>query len=57
MLLRFSLHQDQAATAIEKAVYATLADDIRTRDIAGTSSTGVNTSEMGNAVAERIFVE
>jgi 3-isopropylmalate dehydrogenase len=57
MLLRFSLQQDKAATAIETAVYATLADDIRTRDIAGASSTIVNTSEMGDAIAERICVE
>ena len=56
MLLRFSLNQDRAATAIEKAVYATLADDIRTRDIASASSTIVNTSEMGDAIVERICV-
>ncbi len=56
MLLRFSLNQDRAATAIEKAVYATLADDIRTRDIASASSTIVNTSEMGDAIIERICV-
>jgi 3-isopropylmalate dehydrogenase len=54
MLLRFSLNQDKAATAIEKAVYATLADDIRTRDIAGASSTIVSTSEMGDAIIEHI---
>ena len=57
MLLRFSLNQDRAAKTIEEAVYATLADDIRTRDIAGASSTPVNTSEMGDAIAERICVE
>jgi len=54
MLLRFSLNQDKAAKAIEKAVYATLADDIRTRDIAGASSTIVSTSEMGDAIIEHI---
>jgi len=56
MLLRFSLNQDRAATAIETAVYTTLSDDIRTRDIAGASSTIVNTSEMGDAIIERICV-
>jgi 3-isopropylmalate dehydrogenase len=56
MMLRFSLNQDRAATAVEKAVYAALADDIRTRDIASDSSTIVNTSEMGDAIAERIRI-
>jgi 3-isopropylmalate dehydrogenase len=56
MMLRFSLKQEKAATAVEEAVYATLADDIRTRDIASDSSTIANTSEMGNAIVERIRV-
>ena len=56
MMLRFSLNQDRAATAIEKAVYATLADNIRTRDIASASSTIVSTSRMGDAVIEHIRV-
>ena len=56
MMLRFSLNQDKAAATVEKAVYAALADDIRTRDIASDSSTIVNTSEMGDAIAERIRV-
>jgi len=54
MLLRFSLNQEKAATAVEEAVYATLADDIRTRDIASDSSSIANTSEMGDAIVERI---
>ena len=54
MMLRFSLKHDRAATAIEKAVYATLADDMRTRDIAGASSTVLSTAEMGDAVVERL---
>lgn len=57
MLLRFSLDQDRAAAAIEDAVFATIADDIRTRDIAGASSTIVSTSEMGDAIIERIRFE
>jgi 3-isopropylmalate dehydrogenase len=57
MMLRFSLKQEKAATAVEVAVYATLADDIRTRDIASDSSTIANTSEMGNAIVERIRVK
>jgi len=56
MMLRFSLNQEQAATAVEQAVYATLADDIRTRDIASDSSTLADTAEMGDAVVERIRV-
>ena len=54
MLLRFSLNQEKAATAVEDAVYTTLADDIRTRDIASDSSTIANTAEMGDAIVERI---
>ncbi len=56
MMLRFSLNQERAATAVEQAVYAALADDIRTRDIASNSSTIANTSEMGDAIVERIPV-
>lgn len=55
MLLRYSLNHDQAATAIEKAVQAVLTDDIRTRDIASASSNVVNTTEMGQAISERIL--
>ena len=57
MMLRFSLDQDRAATAVEDAVFATLADDIRTRDIAGASSTIVSTREMGDAIIDRIRPE
>ena len=56
MMLRYSFNHDRAASAVEKAVYAVLADDIRTRDIASGSSTVVNTFEMGDAVIERIRV-
>jgi len=56
MMLRFSLNQDRAATAVEKAVHTALADGIRTRDIASDSSTTVSTAKMGDAIVERIRV-
>lgn len=54
MMLRFALHQDTAADAVEKAVLAVLADGVRTADIAAGSKMAVGTSEMGDAIAERI---
>ena len=54
MMLRFSLDQDKTATAIEKAVYTVLEDGIRTLDLKSASSTIVNTTEMGDAIVERI---
>ena len=55
MMLRFSLNQETAAKAIETAVNAVLADGIHTSDIASDASTIVNTSEMGDAITERIL--
>ena len=50
MMLRYSLGQDEAATAIENAVSVTLDQGIMTADIATTGSKTVNTKEMGDAI-------
>lgn len=55
MMLRFSLNQEEGAAAIERAVEAALADNVRTRDIAGDSAAAVGTAQMGDAVAERLL--
>lgn len=54
MLLRWSLGQAVAAQAIESAVSRTLADGVRTVDVATAGSPHVGTSQFGDAVAERI---
>jgi len=51
MMLRYSLNQNGAASAIVKAVSATLDQGIMTADIATEGSTTVNTKEMGDAIA------
>ncbi len=51
LLLRYSAHRDDAATAIEQAVEQVLNDGLRTGDIAEDSSAAVSTSEMGDAIA------
>ncbi|MCW5204488.1 3-isopropylmalate dehydrogenase, partial [Desulfobulbus sp. N2] len=50
MMLRYSLGQDAAATAIENAVSATLDKGVMTADIAIKGCASVNTKEMGDAV-------
>lgn len=50
MMLRYSLNQDAAATAIDDAVSATLDQGIMTADIAVDGCRKVNTKEMGDAV-------
>ena len=52
MLLRYALHEEDAADAVEAAVDAALADGKRTADIyiADTSCTKVGTTEMTDAV-------
>ncbi|WP_446009542.1 3-isopropylmalate dehydrogenase [Candidatus Electrothrix sp.] len=50
MMLRYSLDQDAAATAIENAVSAALDKGVMTADIATEGCTPVNTKEMGDAV-------
>jgi 3-isopropylmalate dehydrogenase len=54
MMLRYSLKQDEAATAIENAVSATLDAGIMTADIATEGSRTVNTREMGDAIVNAL---
>ena len=54
MMLRYSLGQDAAATAIEKAVSLTLDKGLMTADIATEGSTTVNTVEMGSAIVRAL---
>ncbi len=56
MLLRYSLHLEQEATAVEAAVDRVLAAGYRTRDIRSEApeETLVGTAAMGDLVAERI---
>lgn len=54
LMLRYSFGEDQAFKVISNAVDKTLADNIRTRDIAAEGSTIVNTIEMGDAIVERL---
>ena len=54
LMLRHSLNQDAAATAIENAISKTLEDGIFTGDIAPEGSAVVSTVEMGDAVIERL---
>jgi 3-isopropylmalate dehydrogenase len=54
MLLRYSLDMEEAAEAIEGAVVRTLEDGIHTADIAVDKNRAVGTSQMGDAVVERI---
>ncbi|CAF0704543.1 3-isopropylmalate dehydrogenase [Candidatus Methylacidithermus pantelleriae] len=54
LLFRYSLGEEEAARAIEKAVQKTLADGYRTADIATPGAHVVGTQEMAVAVAERI---
>lgn len=54
MMLRYSLRQPAAATAIEKAVRAAIADGFRTGDIYSEGTTKVGTREMGDAILARL---
>ncbi|MBF1695198.1 MAG: 3-isopropylmalate dehydrogenase [Selenomonas sp.] len=56
MLLRYALHEEAAAAAIEAAVDAALADGMRTADIylADTGCTKVGTQDMTDAVLKRL---
>ena len=54
MMLRFSLHQPQAADRIESAVKDVLASGMRTPDIWSQGSKKVGTREMGEAVVASI---
>jgi 3-isopropylmalate dehydrogenase len=54
MMLRFSLHQPEAATRIEAAVQDVLASGLRTGDIWSEGTKKVGTREMGDAVVAAI---
>lgn len=54
MMLRYSLDQDEAASAIEAAVKQVLKDGYRTGDIMSAGCTLVGTEEMGRLIAERV---
>ena len=54
MLLRYALHEEQAADSVEAAVDKVLADGIRTPDLWKDGFKKVNTDEMAQAVAERV---
>ena len=54
LMLRYSLGEEEAAAAIERAVEDTLARNIRTADIAAQGVPPVATDAMGDAVAEAV---
>lgn len=54
MMLRYSFDMDEEAACIEKAVEKVLEDNIRTVDIYKEGMTKVSTSQMGDAVVERL---
>jgi len=55
MLLRHSLKQEAAASAIESAVEAAMAQGLRTGDIANKGDKIVGTKEMGDAIVTAIM--
>ncbi|MGJ3239006.1 MAG: 3-isopropylmalate dehydrogenase [Anaerolineae bacterium] len=54
MLLRYSLHLEDEAQAIEKAIDAVLADGLRTGDIAGKGEPTVSTTAFTDAVLAKL---
>ncbi len=54
MMLKYSLAEEAAAEAVEKAVAGALDAGIRTADIAAGQTAAVSTSEFGDAVVERL---
>jgi 3-isopropylmalate dehydrogenase len=54
MMLKFSLHQPEAAARIEQAVQAVLAQGLRTADIWSEGTQKVSTREMGDAVVAAV---
>jgi 3-isopropylmalate dehydrogenase len=54
MMLRYSFGLEREAEAVEAAVYAALADGIRTADIADFGRAPASTEETGRAVANKI---
>ncbi len=53
-MFRYSFHQNDAAVALEKAVDAALADGFRTADLAHPGEKSVSTTEMAQAIRERL---
>ena len=54
MLLRYSLHEEAAADAIEAAVDKVLAEGFRTPDLWKDGFTKVGTAEMTKVISERV---
>lgn len=54
LMLRWSLYNEEAAVAIERAVSLVLAGGLRTADIAGPSETPVSTNAMANAIVDEL---
>ena len=54
MMLRYSLHQPEAAERIERAVQRVLRSGYRTADLYTAGMKAVGTQEMGRAVAENL---
>ena len=54
MLLRYSVKHEEAASAVEAAVETALQQGLRTRDIASASDSVVDTTTMGDAIAQAI---
>ena len=54
MLLRYSLHEEKAADAIEAAVAKALADGYRTPDLWREGFTKAGTKEMTDVICERV---
>ena len=54
MMLRYSLDEGEAATAIETAITKALDDGMATGDIATEGQTVISTSQMGDAICARI---
>ncbi|HPQ44589.1 MAG TPA: 3-isopropylmalate dehydrogenase [Syntrophales bacterium] len=54
MLLRHTLHDEEAASAIETAVEEVIGAGMHTPDIATATSTVIGTAEMGSEIAYRI---
>lgn len=54
MMLRWSLGLPDEAEAVERAIYGTIGDGIRTADIAEPGTAPLSTAEFGDEVAQRI---
>ncbi len=54
MALRYSFDMAEAADLVDRAIAATLEDGVRTVDIKGGARTTVSTSEMGDAIKEKL---